>query len=152
MSKKADKKKGAPVEEPVEEAAAPEAPTTEAAAPEAGPQEETFDAEGYEAVGDGTVAEAGAAAGEPELVDEPAVQLPAFDADEPYEYLEALGIQREDVLALKPSADLESVTVITRGGVKLVFPGDEEKALKLTDAQRDGEVHQTSHTNHLFKK
>lgn len=59
----------------------------------------------------------------------------------------AFGLKRDDVLDYKTTTkkagfkgekDVESVTLVTRGGQKLRFPGDEARALKLTDSEKDG--------------
>jgi hypothetical protein len=56
----------------------------------------------------------------------------------------AFGLKRDDVLDYRCSSrkekgeKVESVTMTTRGGQKLTYPGDEAKALTLTDAEKDG--------------
>jgi hypothetical protein len=57
------------------------------------------------------------------------------------------GLKRDNVLDYKVSSragekkgeTIESVVLVTRGGRKLHYPGDEAKAAKLTDAEKDGE-------------
>ena len=58
----------------------------------------------------------------------------------------AFGLKRSDVLShsvqlirgLTKKDDREQAVIVTRGGQKLRWPGDEAKAAKLTDAEKDG--------------
>jgi hypothetical protein len=67
-------------------------------------------------------------------------------ADRIVQAIKALGLDRaKHVLAAREYPD--RVVIVTNGGQKLTYPGDEARAASLTDAQKDGIPQDTPHKN-----